>query len=198
MDKPAVTAVILAGGRGKRMGGLDKGLINFAGKPMIEHILTAISPQCDVIIINANRHIEHYEKYKHRVLADELNDFQGPLAGFSIALEQATTPLIMTLPCDAPLLPDDLVSRMIVAMQEADSDIAVAHDGDRLQPVYALIKTRLSAGLKKFLSSGERKIDRWYALNHTTQVDFSDIQQVFKNINTPEQQKEIQQMEFTP
>jgi len=195
MGKTHITAVILAGGRGKRMGGQDKGLLEFSDKPMIEHILAAISPQCSEIFINANRNIEHYKKYNHRVLTDDLNDFQGPLAGFIVALEQASTPLLITLPCDAPQLPDDLVKRMMSVMQEADADIAVAHDGVRLQPVYALIKTGLADDLKKFLSGGERKIDRWYALNNTVQVDFSDTRQLFQNINTPEQQQEMQRME---
>ncbi|TNF97609.1 MAG: molybdenum cofactor guanylyltransferase [Gammaproteobacteria bacterium] len=188
MDKQNVTAVILAGGRGRRMGGLDKGLIDFAGKPMIEHILAAITPQCDAVIINANRNVERYIAYDHPVLTDELNDYQGPLAGFAIALEHATTPLIVTVPCDAPVIPNDLVNRLFSTMQSSNADIAVAHDGDRLQPVYALIKKELTTSLKEFLDSGDRKIDRWYALNRTVYADFSDIPQIFQNINTPEQQ----------
>ncbi len=197
MSTSSVTTIILAGGRGRRMGGLDKGLINFSGKPIIEYILTAISPQCEAIIINANRHINLYKKYGHPVLTDELNDFQGPLAGFSIGLEQVTTDLVLTLPCDAPFVPHDMVQRMLTAMQKTKADIAVAHDGDRIQPVYALIKTQLAANLKTFLLSGERKIDRWYAENNTTLVDFSDVQHIFQNINTPEQQEAMQQVEHT-
>ncbi|MBL4712893.1 MAG: molybdenum cofactor guanylyltransferase [Gammaproteobacteria bacterium] len=189
ITKSNITTVILAGGRGRRMGGLDKGLMIFAGKPMIEHTLAAMKPQCQAIIINANRNIEHYTKYNHPVLSDDSNDFQGPLAGFAIALENATTPLIVTVPCDAPIIPDDLVERLLTALQKTDADIAVAHDGERLQPVYALIKTDLSANLNDFLSRGDRKIDLWYAQNNMVLVDFSDIQHVFKNINTPDQQK---------
>jgi len=197
MKNTNVTAVVLAGGRGKRMGGKDKGLIDFAGKPIIEHIIQAITPQCDEIIINANRHIERYGKYGHRVIADEMNNFQGPLAGFLVALEHNATPLLITLPCDAPQLPNDLVSRLKNAMQKANADVAVVHDGIRLQPVYALIKTRLSNNLKEFLSTGDRKIDRWYALNHTIQVDFSDKRPLFLNINTPDQQQKMQSVEGT-
>lgn len=189
--KSDITAVILAGGRGRRMGGLDKGLMNFAGKPMIEHTLTAITPQCQAVIINANRNIERYAQYKHPVLSDESCDFQGPLAGFAIAMENANTSLLVTIPCDAPVIPDDLVERLLTAMHKTDADIAVAHDGDRLQPVYALIKTELQTNLKDFLDSGDRKIDLWYAQNNMTTVDFSDIRQVFKNINTPEQQQTL-------
>lgn len=195
MDRPNITAVVLAGGRGRRMGGLDKGLIDLAGKPMIEHILTAIAPQCETIIINANRHIERYAEYGYPVLKDELDDFQGPLAGFATGLKHATTPLVLTLPCDAPFVPDDLVQRMVVALQQAESDIAVAHDGNRLQPVYALIKTRLAANLKEFLAKGGRKIDRWYALNNTTQVNFSDVRKMFDNINTPDQQQTMEHIQ---
>lgn len=189
--KSDITAVILAGGRGRRMGGLDKGLMNFAGKPMIEHTLAAITPQCQAVIINANRNIERYAQYKHPVLSDESGDFQGPLAGFAIAMENANTSLLVTIPCDAPVIPDDLVDRLLATMHKTDADIAVAHDGERLQPVYALIKTELQTNLKAFLSRGDRKIDLWYAQNNMATVDFSDIRQVFKNINTPEQQQTL-------
>jgi len=165
MNHTDVTIIILCGGRGQRMGGLDKGLINFCGKPLIEHILDAIKPQCKTIIINANRHIEQYSKYGYPVLADDLNDFQGPLAGFSIAMEHATTPFIMTLPCDAPLIPKDMVTRFIQTMQQADSDIVVAHDGERIQPVYALIKTSPHDNLTNFPQKGEQKTAQWLTSN---------------------------------
>ncbi len=191
-NKPTVTAVILAGGRGRRMGGLDKGLIEFDNKPIIEHIISAIAPQCDDVIINANRNIELYSKYGYPVLTDSLDNFQGPLAGFSTALSHINTPLLLTLPCDAPDLPKDLTNRMLNTMMKEDSDITVAHDGERLQPVYALIKTSLAENLHEFLLSGNRKIDLWYAANKTSHVDFSDVSQLFQNINTPEQQQRMQ------
>jgi molybdenum cofactor guanylyltransferase len=192
MGSTDITAVILAGGKGRRMGGLDKGLMNFAGRPIIEHILEAIRPQCDHIIINANRNRDEYLKYDYPVIEDELNNYQGPLAGFAIALEHSKTPYIVTLPCDAPVIPGDLVKRLFEALQKANADIAVAHDGERLQPVYAIIKKTLAPDLENFLSSGERKIDKWYALNHTVHADFSDIPHIFQNINTPQQQHSLQ------
>jgi molybdenum cofactor guanylyltransferase len=191
MSHPDVTALVLAGGRGQRMGGTDKGLIELSGKPMIEHILERLEPQCDHIIINANRNVDRYAVYGHPVLRDSLGDYQGPLAGFSTGLKHAKTPFIMTLPCDAPDLPADLVERMLTTMNERQADIAVAHDGERMQPVYALIKTALHENLDQFLASGDRKIDRWYALNNTVTVDFSDVRDIFRNVNTPEQVKAI-------
>ena len=187
MNHPDVTALVLAGGRGQRMGGTDKGLIELSGKPMIEHILERLEPQCDHIIINANRNVDRYAVYGHPVLRDSLGDYQGPLAGFSTGLKHAKTPFIMTLPCDAPDLPADLVERMLTTMNERQADIAVAHDGERMQPVYALIRTALHGNLGQFLDSGDRKIDRWYALNNTVTVDFSDVRDIFRNVNTPEQ-----------
>ncbi|HEY5734551.1 MAG TPA: molybdenum cofactor guanylyltransferase MobA [Gammaproteobacteria bacterium] len=187
MNHPDVTALVLAGGRGQRMGGTDKGLIELSGKPMIEHILERLEPQCDHIIINANRNVDRYAVYGHPVLRDSLGDYQGPLAGFSTGLKHAKTPFIMTLPCDAPDLPADLVERMLTVMNGQQADITVAHDGERMQPVYALIKTALHENLDQFLASGDRKIDRWYAMNNTVTVDFSDMRDIFRNVNTPEQ-----------
>ena len=187
MNHPDVTALVLAGGRGQRMGGTDKGLIELSGKPMIEHILERLEPQCDHIIINANRNVDRYAVYGHPALRDSLGDYQGPLAGFSTGLKHAKTPFIMTLPCDAPDLPADLVERMLTVMNGQQADITVAHDGERMQPVYALIKTALHENLDQFLASGDRKIDRWYAMNNTVTVDFSDMRDIFRNVNTPEQ-----------
>lgn len=189
LTKSDITAVILAGGRGRRMGGLDKGLMHFSGKPMIEHILAAITPQCETVIINANRHIKRYATYKHPVLSDKSNNYLGPLAGFAIAMENATTPLLITLPCDAPIIPDNLVDRLLAAMLKTGADITVVHDGERLQSVYALIKTELNTDLKNYLDRGDRKVDLWYAQNHMMPVDFSDIRELFRNINTPEQKQ---------
>lgn len=191
-----ITAVILAGGRGKRMGGVDKGLITLDGLPIIEHIIQAIQPQCQEVIINANRNISEYEHYQCPVISDTMNDFQGPLAGFATAIENAKTSIIITLPCDAPKLPPRYVERMLDAMQTNDCDIAVAHDGQRLQPVYALIKTKLKNNLSDYLNSGDRKIDLWYAQNNMTEVDFSDCPSSFDNVNTPEQKNKLQRSEL--
>lgn len=193
MNKSDITAVILAGGRGRRMGGFDKGLINFLGQPIIEHTLAAITPQCGAVIINANRNIEQYARYQHPVISDQSSDFQGPLAGFSAAMEHSSSSLVATIPCDAPIIPKGLIKRLLTALKDANADIAVAHDGSRLQPVYALIKTQLLDNLKAFIANGDRKIDLWYAQNTMVEVDFSDIPYAFKNINTPEQKTEMEQ-----
>lgn len=192
--KQQVTAVILTGGRGRRMGGQDKGLIMFAGQPLVKHILAIITQQVAAVMINANRNEETYATYGHKVVSDELNGFQGPLAGFSVALQAATTPFIAVLPCDGPNIPDNLVERLMNILIDEDADIAVAHDGERMQPVYALIKTTLQSDLLQFLSTGERKIDRWYAQHKTALADFSDMPTIFDNINTPEQHDHLQQL----
>ncbi len=181
-----ITAVILAGGMARRMGGEDKGLIDLDGRPLIAHVLERIQPQVDQVVINANRNLEQYARFGHPVISDTLSDFQGPLAGFLAVMQQVDTDFIVTLPCDGPCLPDNLIERLLKAQQAADADIAVAHDGNRMQPVYALIATRLQPSLEAFLQAGERKIDWWYAKHNTVTVDFSDAPDTFLNINTPE------------
>ena len=188
-DKHDVTAVILAGGKGRRMDGRDKGLIKLAERALIEYVIDAIEPQVETVLLNANRNQEKYAIYGYPVISDELADFQGPLAGFLSALNNATTTHIVTLPCDGPLLPDDLVDRLISACISDDAEIAVAHDGNRMQPVYALIPTRLSASLNAFLDGGGRKIDIWYKKHRIALADFSDCPETFRNINTEEQRE---------
>ncbi len=192
LNKHDVTAVILAGGKGRRMDGKDKGLVDLAGRPLIEYVIEAIEPQVEGIILNANRNREQYAQFGLAVISDALSDFQGPLAGFASALKSATTRYIVTLPCDGPLLPDDLVERLVSALNNSDAEIAVAHDGDRMQPVYSLIPVALSSSLQRFLDEGERKIDLWYKRHRTTLVDFSDCPETFRNINTIEQRDKLQ------
>lgn len=187
-----ITAVILAGGKGRRMGGEDKGLVEFAGSPLILHVLSAIEPQADYLVINANRNQEQYAAFDYPVITDTLSGFQGPLAGFLAAMKTITTPDMVSVPCDGPMLPPDLVERLVTARREAAADIAVAHDGNRLQPVYALIPTRLQGSLEAFLQTGERKIDRWYGMHNMVQADFSDIPDTFININTPGERDRLQ------
>lgn len=189
LDKHDVTAVILAGGKGRRMDGKDKGLIKLADRALIEYVIDAIEPQVETILLNANRNQDKYAIYGYPVISDELADFQGPLAGFLSALNDTTTTHIVTLPCDGPLLPDDLVDRLISACISDDAEIAVAHDGNRMQPVYALIPARLSSSLKAFLDQGGRKIDIWYKKHRIALADFSDCPETFRNINTDEQRE---------
>jgi molybdopterin-guanine dinucleotide biosynthesis protein A len=192
LTKHNITAVILAGGKGRRMQGQDKGLVKLANRALIEYVIEAIKPQVSDIIINANRNQKQYSTYDYPVIADTLNNFQGPLAGFFSAMSQATSSHIITLPCDGPLLPDDLVTRLIVALHDNNADIAVAHDGERMQPVYALIATTLQNSLSAFLNAGERKIDLWYQQHQLALADFSDCPQTFRNINTAAQRDALQ------
>ncbi len=186
-----VTAVILAGGRATRMGGDDKGLIPLAGRPMIEHVLAAIRPQVAAVIINANRNQARYGAYGHPVVPDEVADFPGPLAGMAAGLAAATTPLALFLPCDGPLVPDNLVERLHGAMAAAGARVAVAHDGERLQPVHVLLERELLGSLRAFLDGGARKVAQWYESFETVEVDFSDCRELFMNVNTPEERDNL-------
>ena len=189
IEKNQVTAVILAGGKGSRLGGQDKGLVSYQNKPLIQHVLDRIKPQVGEIIINANRNQDDYAKFDHPVISDELSDFQGPLAGFLTGMRTSKTDYILTLPCDGPDLPDDLVSRLVNELEnsQGENNLVVAHDGERLQPVHALIPTSLIESLEGFLANGDRKIDLWYAQHPMATADFSDKPEVFFNINTEEQ-----------
>jgi len=193
LNSQQITAVILAGGMGRRMGGQDKGQLILNGRPLIEYVLEAIEPQVKTILINANRHQAEYARYGYSVIPDVLQGYQGPLAGFASGMRAATTPYIVTLPCDGPFSAPDLVARLTAALQNMHADIAVAHDGERLQPVYALLPTILQSNLEDFLASGERKIDRWYTQHNIAFADFADTTQTFQNINTPQDQQRIQQ-----
>ena len=187
-----ITAIILAGGQGKRMGGKDKGLVKFCSHSLIQSVIKKILPQVEHVMINANRNIAEYEAFGYPVIPDTINNFQGPLAGFMAAMNSVTTDYIVCVPCDGPMLSDELVNRLASRLQEESADIAVAHDGRRMQPVYALISTHLKNSLEKYLLSGERKIDRWYANHKVTIVDFSDIPETFININTRQERDSLQ------
>jgi len=187
-----ITAVILAGGRGSRMGGVDKGLVELNGKPLIEHVLAAIADQVSAVVINANRHQAEYATYGYPVIADSLGDYQGPLAGFLAAMQSVQTTDILSVPCDGPLLSSDLVARLLAAREREDAEIAVAHDGERLQPVYALIPVHLRDSLQAYLDGGDRKIDLWYAHHRMALADFSDVPTTFVNVNTPEERDKLQ------
>jgi len=192
LNRQNITAVILAGGQGRRMGGQDKGLIEFDGRLMIEILIERLQNQQLDILINANRNQAIYQSYNYPVIGDELENYQGPLAGFASAMASVKTRYILTLPCDSPMLADNFSDRFIEAQDRENSPICVAHDGERLQPVYALIDTRLLDDLKLFLDHGERKIDRWYAQHNYARVDFSDDTDMFQNINTPQDQHRMQ------
>jgi molybdopterin-guanine dinucleotide biosynthesis protein A len=181
------TGVILAGGRATRMGGRDKGLLPLAGKPMVEWVMAALKPQVTDIIINANRNLDTYAAYGYRVVSDRLHGFCGPLAGIASSMESASTPYIVTTPCDSPLVPLDLAHRLYRALRVNRAEISVAHNGERLQPVFALLECAILNSLLDYLEAGERKIDTWYSRHKLAIVDFSDRPESFVNINTPDE-----------
>ena len=179
-----VTGVVLAGGQGSRMGGVDKGLQPFRGKPMVAHVIERLSPQVGEIIINANRNVEAYRELGHRVFPDAITGFAGPLAGFERGLDQAKSELVVTAPCDSPFLPLDLVARLRAALERAGAQVAFAKTGDQPHPVFCLMLRSVHASLREFLGSGQRKIDRWYAALGAVEVAFDDQPDAFMNINT--------------
>jgi molybdopterin-guanine dinucleotide biosynthesis protein A len=181
-----ITAVILAGGKARRMGGKDKGLIELHGRPLLDYIISAVWPQAGHILINANRNLDRYREFGYPVLADIMGDFFGPLAGMASGMQASSTPYILTLPCDSPYVPPDLAGRLYRAMAAADAEISVAHDGERLQPVFALLRCELLPGLQAYLEGGGRKIDTWYDRQRLAYADFSDLPDTFLNLNSPE------------
>ena len=187
MPKPEITGVVLAGGQGSRMGGVDKGLQPFRGKPMVAHVIERLAPQVDEVLVNANRNTGAYAAFGHRVIADEVEGFAGPLAGFERGLAHATKKLVMTVPCDSPFLPLDLVDRMRAALQAKNAQLAVARTGDQAHPVFSLMRRDVHASLRDFLASGQRKIDKWYSALAVVEVPFDDVADAFLNINTREE-----------
>ncbi len=185
-----LTGMILAGGQGRRMGGLDKGLVPFAGRPLVAHVRDRLLGRVAEVLINANRHRDAYGELADRVIADAEEGFQGPLMGIYSGLRAASTPWLVVLPCDTPALPGDLVARLVAGLGEAD--IAVADDGERLHPVVALIRTELADDLAAALASGERKIDRWYARHAWRRVDVSDCPDAFANLNTDDEKQRLE------
>ena len=188
----AISGLVLAGGLARRMGGIDKGLVVLAGKPMIEHVLAGLAPQVGRVLINANRNLEQYGGYGYEVVSDTLEGYLGPLAGALSALEVIDTEFLLTVPCDSPLVAPDLAGRMYAALRLRQADLAVAHDGRRQQPVFLLLKRGLAADLEAYLASGERKIDRWFARHRVAEADLSDRPDSFINVNEPEEKQRLE------
>ena len=192
-----ITGLILAGGRAQRMGGIDKGLIPFHGKPLIESAITRLQHQVSSIIINANRNITKYAAYGYPVMMDETPDFSGPLAGFLAGLKVCQTPFLLASPCDSPLLPIDLASQLVKEMVAGDYQLVYASckeaDGKIwAQPVFCLMQANLQASLESFLHKGDLKIDRWFKELRSSTVVFDDAQ-AFANVNTPEELKNLEE-----
>ena len=199
-DKQSITAVILAGGRGLRMEGLDKGLQLFHSMALAQHALMRLAPQVGTVIINANRNLKTYEAFGIPVFSDDnaLGEFAGPLAGVVTALQNCNTPYLLTVPCDAPLFPADLAARLATALMTNNADIAVASAlestpaGDIFspQPVFSLMNVNLLKSLLDYTQSGGRKVSRWMAMHSVALVPFDqphDKQDAFFNANTLEE-----------
>jgi len=182
-----VTGVILAGGQGRRMGGVDKGLKVLRGKPMVAWVLERFAPQIEEVLINANQNLERYAALGHRVIPDEIAGYAGPLAGLHRGLTEAAYALVATVPCDSPFLPSDLIQRLRGAIYNTESDVAVAKTADQPHPVFCLCRKSVLPGLTKFLAGGGRKIDAWYASLKVVEVAFDDNPGAFSNINTEEE-----------
>ncbi len=190
-----ITGVILAGGLGRRMGGVNKGLQLLNGQPLAQHVVERFAPQVDELLINANQNGERYAAFGHRVVPDQIPDFAGPLAGLHAALSAATHPLVATAPCDSPFLPADLVFRLFSALTAANADFAVARTFDQAHPVFCLCKRELLPHLTAFLASGERKFGRWYSTLNSVEASFDDEDEAFENLNTRE---ELRRFEAPP
>lgn len=187
MLEKQITVVILAGGRGRRMDEQDKGLIELEHKPLVQHVIDTVLPQNRNILINANQNLDRYRDFGHPVIADQISGFQGPLAGVASVMQAVTTPYILTLPCDAPYVAAQYQQRMWSALESQQTELVVAHDGQRLQSVHALLPVSLHADLIRFLEGHNRRVDAWYSQYALGLTDCSDISAMFSNLNTREQ-----------
>lgn len=188
-----VTGVVLAGGLGRRMGGVDKGLQRLRDKPMVQWAIERFAPQVDEVLINANQNLETYAAFGHRVIPDAIGGYAGPLAGLHRGLTEAAHDLVATVPCDSPFLPDDLVSRLASALARENADLAVARTGTQAHPVFCLCRKSVLGSLTAFLEGGGRKIDAWYAALNVVGVPFDDEPDAFSNINTAADLQDFQQ-----
>ena len=195
MDTSQITGLILAGGRGTRMGTVDKGLQMFRGAPMALHVLMRLSPQVGYVMINANQNIAPYEGFGVPVWQDEMQGFAGPLAGLQTGMVHCDTDYLVTAPCDSPFLPADLVERLAAGLEGKNADLAVAVTGAgetrQAHPVFCLAKASLLPHLTLYLQEGGRKFDKWYASLNVAEVHF-DEEDAFRNINTRD---ELHQLE---
>jgi molybdopterin-guanine dinucleotide biosynthesis protein A len=188
--RDTITGVVLAGGLGRRMGadgtGDDKGLRSFRGRPMAAHVIDRLAPQVGTLAINANRNLDAWRAFGLPVFGDRIEGFAGPLAGLHAAMSHATTPWIVTAPCDSPFLPTDLVERLARGLRAAGAQVSVARTGAQPHPVFALVDRTLLGHLDAFLATGRRRIDAWYAPLHVAEVAFDD-EAAFRNINTADE-----------
>lgn len=179
-----ITGVILAGGLARRMNNQDKGLVHYKGQPLISYAIEAMATVADTVLINANRNKAQYSTFGFKVIADQNNSFDGPLAGILTAMLETKQHTLLVIPCDSPLISSEHLLKLLNALDGTRSDIAVAFDGERLHPVILALRTNLKNSLENYLNNGERKIDNWLFQHKTVKVDFSDQKNIFLNINT--------------
>lgn len=187
MKRETVSGLILAGGLGSRMGGVDKGLVELAGRPMVAHVLARLEPQVGALLVNANQNPDRYASFGFPVVPDDVGGFAGPLAGLHAGMTRATTACVVTCPCDSPFLPLDLVARLAGGLEQHDAQLAVARTFDQPHPVFALARRDVLPHLTQFLAAGGRKIDAWYATLRVVEVPFDDEADAFRNINTTDE-----------
>jgi len=193
MKNHSVSGLILSGGRSSRMGHHDKGLVLLNGKAMIESVKNILIPQVDSLIISANQQIEQYKKLNEVVLADEYDDYRGPLAGIYEGLKYIENDaFLLVVPCDGPLLPNNLCQKMLTTLTETDGKLATVFDGVYRQPTYSLIHQSLKNNLQLFLANGGRKLGQWLSENQTQLVDFSEQPEAFINVNTEADLEQLQ------
>lgn len=183
-SEKGIAGVVLAGGQGRRMGSVDKGLREFRGRPLAAWAIERLAPQVDELFVSANRNAEIYAGFGHPVIGDVVAGYAGPLAGLHAALTHAARPLLATVPCDSPFLPADLVARLAAGLDAAGATIAVARTGGRPHPVFCLCRRELLPGLADYLARGERRFETWFRAQRAVEVDFDDEAEAFVNINT--------------
>jgi molybdopterin-guanine dinucleotide biosynthesis protein A len=182
-----ITGLILAGGKGSRMGGVDKGLKIFRGRRLVDHVYERLAPQVGGVVINANQNHDEYKTFGVRVVSDAIGGFAGPLAGLHAGLSVSKRPFLASVPCDSPFLPADLVERLYGRLDETGAELAVARTGEQPHPVFCLLRRKLIDHLADFLRDGGRKIDAWYSTLNVVEVGFDDEAEAFSNINTLEE-----------
>jgi molybdenum cofactor guanylyltransferase len=188
----SITGLVLAGGRGLRMGGVDKGLVVLRGYPMAMHVIMRLAPQVGCIIINANQNADVYQDMGYPVVADTFDGFAGPLAGLHAGMCAASTEWLASVPCDAPLLPSDLVARLAAGVVRDQAELAVACTQGRPQPVFCLVRASLAPRLEQFLKDGGRKVEAWLTTLRVAAVAFDDATDAFANVNTEQELARLQ------
>ncbi|MBA1444151.1 MAG: molybdenum cofactor guanylyltransferase [Chromatiales bacterium] len=194
IDNVSIAGVILAGGQASRMGGEDKGLTPLNGRLLIEYVIEAVKPQTDHLLISANRNFDRYGNFGFAVIPDPIDGFPGPLAGMLSALQHTTADLLLTVPCDGPWVPTNLLERLFTTLANENADVCCVHDGERMHPVFSLIRRELTTELTAYIDAGGRAVHRWFKQQRLALADFSSDPELFTNINTPGELERIEKL----